>query len=117
MKMSEFIDLMKTAAEPYGEVVVDEVVRASARYVGMYVKKDGVPTPIANLDMLYERYLETDDIDECTEYVTTLFTMKFDSPINIAALATLMCLLLKTLGLTFFTIIILKIIDFKIVSL
>lgn len=87
MKMSEFIDLMKTAAEPYGEVVVDEVVRASARYVGMYVKKDGVPTPIANLDMLYERYLETDDIDECTEYVTTLFTMKFDSPINIAALA------------------------------
>ena len=87
MQRSEFIDLMKEAAEQHGKVVIHEVAKASGHYLGMRIELDGVPVPVVNLDMLYERYLETDDIEECTDFIHELLGKEVETPCDMAALA------------------------------
>ena len=87
MQRSEFIDLMKEAAEQHGKVVIHEVAKASGHYLGMRIELDGVPVPVVNLDMLYERYLETDDIEECTDFIHELLGKEIETPCDMTALA------------------------------
>lgn len=83
MLKSEFITAMQDIAGQYGETITQEVIRAGNRYLGMYLKKDGVPTPVVNLDMLYERYRDTEDIDDCIDYVIEVLTTEVDPPYDV----------------------------------
>ena len=68
MRKNEFADAMKDYASKYGEAVIDTIDKGSRIYLGLYVKKDKTPTPVVNLDALYEVYRE-EGVDACWEVI------------------------------------------------
>lgn len=81
MRKSEFIKAMKDYATQYGEVVVREVQRANITYTGLMIRKVGVPTPVINLDALYEDYKHDKfDLDECYVHIDRMLNSKLDTP-------------------------------------
>ena len=58
MKKSEFVKVLTEKASEYGEVAVQQISRVNVNYLGLYVKRDNVPTPVVNLDKLYAHYCE-----------------------------------------------------------
>lgn len=67
MERTEFVNTIKEMATKFGEVTIQTINKPSYSYEGLYVRKVGVPTPVVNLDDLYERYQNGTDIDECLD--------------------------------------------------
>lgn len=73
MRKEEFTEAMKNYALKYGEAVVDTINKGSRIYLGLYIRKDNTPSPVVNLDALYERYLEN-GIDACWEVIDSVLS-------------------------------------------
>ncbi len=87
MKKTEFVEAIKTRTEQldYGNVCVEEINKGSRTYLGMYIKRDNVPTPVIDLDALYFSYTENVEEDGvegaltgCMGVVNQVFNMKPD---------------------------------------
>ena len=87
MERTEFIQAIREIAEQYGTAAIQEIAKANNRYLGMYVERNGVPTAVVNLDMLYAFYCDTGNIDECLLYADETFNKQIPTPININRLA------------------------------
>ena len=67
MERTEFVNAIKTMAEELGEVVIQPITKPELTYEGLCIRKVGVPTPVVNLDALYERYQNGTSIEDCLE--------------------------------------------------
>lgn len=77
MKKTEFIEEMRAYARNYGEVIIEEINKTNCTYLGLAIRKNNVPTPVVNLDKLYEAYkAEELNINECFEEVERILSMK-----------------------------------------
>ena len=68
MKKTEFVEAIKVRTENLGyeNVIVDDINKGSRAYLGMYIRKDSVPSPVVDLDALYVSYskgVEEDGVD------------------------------------------------------
>ena len=76
LNKAEFVKLMQKKAEEYGEVEIQTVSRVNLDYLGMYVKRNNVPTPVINLDAFYDHYCETgNDPESYFEYIDEALNM------------------------------------------
>ena len=73
MRKEEFTDAMKDYASKYGEAEVDTINKGSRIYLGLYVRKDNAPSPVVNLDALYEVYREN-GVDACWRVVDRILS-------------------------------------------
>ena len=84
MRKNEFIDVMKNVASEFGKVVVKEIVKPTGTYMGLTINKVNVPTPIVNLDALYNRYINAElNIGECCDIAKDILSRKPDGEFNI----------------------------------
>lgn len=83
MQKSEFISKMADYAQIYGDVAFQEVDRSDRHYYGMFIKKDCMPTPVADLDYIYSKYVDGAwDMSDCTDYLDSIFTRKMEMPVD-----------------------------------
>lgn len=76
MDKQEFIKVMAEEAAQYGKIEFKEIQKVDETYYGMYVSVDNGPTPVVNLDSLYDYYCDTEDMDSCLEHLSQVLTMK-----------------------------------------
>jgi len=81
MEKSKFISIMAASAAKYGKVEFKEVQKVNETYYGMYIDVVNKPTPVVNLDTLYDFYCETEDIEACLDRVNEILTTVFDHSI------------------------------------
>lgn len=80
MRKTEFIETIKDMATQFGEVEIQKIEKADGAYTGLAIKvPSGVPTPVVNLDLMYEQYLINDlPIEEVFKQVKKILTMRPD---------------------------------------
>lgn len=79
MKKAEFVTAMKDYAKKYGEVVVQAINRTGYEYTGLMIRKDGVPTPVVNIDAIFDDYLIGKvSLDDCYKTIDRVLTTKPD---------------------------------------
>ena len=83
MEKTVFFETIKNAVANMGNAVIEEMDRANAPYMGLAIRTPGVPSPVVNLDMLYEMYLDTGSIDKCINRAKDILATKLDTPIDV----------------------------------
>lgn len=84
MLKEDFIKEMREFASNRGEVVVDTIRKPGLEYTGLFVRKNGQPTPVVNLDELYEKHENGRyDLTDCCVMVSKILDKEPDVPVNI----------------------------------
>ena len=83
---SEFISTIRSIGEEYGDVIVKDITRTDRHYTGMYIDRIGAPTPVVDLDRMYNHYLETSDLDGCIDAIRDILTMSPDFSVDTDAI-------------------------------
>lgn len=79
MKKAEFVAAMKDYAKKYGEVVVQTINRTGYEYTGLMIRKNGVPTPVVNIDAIFDDYLSGEaSLDDCYGVIDHILPRKQD---------------------------------------
>lgn len=78
MRKTEFIEVMEAHAEQYGEVVIQNIVRPNVTYTGLMIKKEaGIPSPVVDLDWLYELFENGKiTLEQCYEQMDEILSSK-----------------------------------------
>lgn len=83
MEKKEFIEKIKAELADFGEIVVQEVNRATTSYTGLLVRAVGVPTPVVNIDKLYTKYCKDEySMQECVNAAREILNMKMETDFN-----------------------------------
>ena len=83
MEKTVFFETVKNAVANMGDAVIEEMNKANAPYMGLAIRTPGVPSPVVNLDMLYEMYLDTNSLDRCISKAKEILATKLDTPIDV----------------------------------
>lgn len=84
MRKTEFIEAMKAHAEQYGEVIIQDIVRPNVTYTGLMIKKKaGIPSPVVDLDWLYELFTTGHStLNWCYEKVDEVLASKLEAKLD-----------------------------------
>ena len=83
MRKEEFVEAIKDYASSKGEVVVEQINKGSRSYLGLFIKKHNVATPVLNLEALYEVYRrDGGDLDACYGVADRVLSMRPDNNIE-----------------------------------
>lgn len=77
---ADFIDVIEAAATQFGKVLIKQIDKADTSYTGLVIEKIGVPSPVVNLDRLYEDYCNGKTMCWCIDKTKEILNMTMDIP-------------------------------------
>lgn len=77
---ADFIDVIEASATQFGKVLIKQINRADMSYTGLVIEKIGVPSPVVNLDRLYEDYCNGKTMCWCIDKTKEILNMTMDIP-------------------------------------
>lgn len=88
MERTEFVNTIKEITTEFGEATIQTINKSGYSYEGLFVRKIGAPTPVVNLDDLYERYQNGTSLAECIDIARDILGRTADEiPVDVSRLS------------------------------